>query len=79
MVLLKEGESITGTLSTSVGDGSITSGTISNNNLSAAASLSFQGMPVNVKITGTIEGETVSGNVDTGILGSLPFTGTKAS
>lgn len=79
MVLLKEGESITGTLNTPVGDGAITNGTISNNNLSATANLSFQGMPVNVKITGTINGDSVSGNVDTGVLGSLAFTGTKAN
>ena len=79
MVLLKEGDSITGTLNTPVGDGAITAGTISDNNLAATASLSFQGMPVNVKITGTINGDSVSGSVDTGILGSLPFTGTRAS
>lgn len=79
MVLIKEGESITGTLKTPVGDGTVTSGTISNNNLSATANLSFQGMPVNVKIVGVINGDSVKGNVDTGMLGSLPFTGTKAS
>ncbi len=79
MVLLKEGESITGTLNTPVGDGAITAGAISGNSLEATASLSFQGMPVNVKITGTINGDSVSGSVDTGILGSLPFTGTRAS
>ncbi|MEP6925666.1 MAG: pitrilysin family protein [Pyrinomonadaceae bacterium] len=78
MLLMREGESITGTLNTPVGDGAITGGTISDNNLTATASLSFQGMPVNVKISGTIDGDSVSGSIDTGMLGSLPFTGTKA-
>lgn len=71
----------TGTLTSAVGDGTITSATFDKNQLTMDGNLSFQGTPITVKFTGTVNAKTYSGNIEAGIpnVPSLPFTGTKAN
>jgi hypothetical protein len=70
-----------GEISTPIGDGTITGGSLNGNNISTTANVSFQGQQLEVKINGTIEGNSVQGNIAVPIAGfpELPFTGVKAS
>jgi hypothetical protein len=81
LTLTNSGGNLGGSLSTPIGDGSITGGTISGNEVNASASLDFQGQAVNITINGTSDGNTINGNVSTPLMGgmTLPFTGTKAA
>lgn len=74
-----EGGNLSGKLSTPLGDGTISGGTYDGTTLVSTASISFQGMPVSAQINGTVDGDSIKGSVDTGIIGSLNFTGTRAS
>lgn len=77
--LNSDGGNISGVLQTPMGDGTISGGTYDLKTLMTTASINFQGMNVQAQIAGTIEGDTIEGNVDTGIIGSLPFKGTRAA
>ena len=72
-----DGGNLSGTLNTPLGDGTISGGTYSDTELNTTVSISFQGMPVSAQINGTIEGDSIKGTVNTGMLGSLNFSGTR--
>jgi zinc protease len=72
-----DGGNLSGTLNTPLGDGTISGGTYSDTELNTNVSISFQGMPISAQINGTIEGDSIKGTVNTGMLGSLNFSGTR--
>jgi predicted Zn-dependent peptidase len=80
MTIKADGDKFGGSLTSPVGDGTITGGSLSGNAFTATGSLNFQGTPVEVKINGTIEGDSIKGNVTASIPGvpELPFTGKRA-
>ena len=80
VVFEQNGDSLSGTLSSEFGGGSISEGKISGENVDATLLLSFQGQPLTVILKGKLENDTkMSGTLTPeGLgLGDLPFTGTK--
>ncbi len=76
----QSGDKLSGTLSSDVGDGSVSEGKISGDNVDATLLLSFQGQPLTVILKGKLESDTkMSGTLTPeGLgLGDLSFTGTK--
>lgn len=76
----QNGDILSGTLSSDVGNGSVSAGKISGENVDATLILSFQGQPLTVIMKGKLEGDMkMSGTLTPeGLgLGDLAFTGTK--
>ncbi len=76
----QNGDSLSGTLSSDVGDGSVSTGKVSGENVDATLLISFQGQPLTVIMKGKLEGDAkMSGTLTPeGLgLGDLSFTGTK--
>lgn len=79
--LKQEGDKVTGELSTAlIGKGAIENGIVSGNKFTGSAKVSFQGQPLTLKITGTVEGENMKGSVDSGFPNApaFQFSGKKA-
>jgi zinc protease len=76
----QNGDKLTGTLSSDVGDGRVTEGTVTGNDVDATLLLSFQGQPLTVMLKGKLKTEAeMSGTLTPEGLGvgDLPFTGVK--
>lgn len=79
MVLAQDGESVTGTLETMLGDGEIADGQVRGNKLSAVARAEMQGREVEFAIAGAVEGDSMKGTLSAPIVpDALPFTGERA-
>jgi dipeptidyl aminopeptidase/acylaminoacyl peptidase len=70
------GDSFTGTISSAMGNGTIESGKVAGNTLKALAKVSFQGQTLDLPMTATIDGNKMSGTLDSQF-GPLPFNATK--
>ncbi|MDQ4121267.1 MAG: insulinase family protein [Acidobacteriota bacterium] len=80
VTITNEGGRLGGTINSPLfGDADITSGSINGNNVNAVSSVSFQGQSLEVRINGTIEGNSMRGSVTASVPGvpELSFTGTK--
>ena len=75
--LKQEGESVTGTLTSSHASGKIDRGSYKEKKLSATATVDLQGSPAEVQIDGTVDGDKISGSLTVQGLGSFPYTGSK--
>ena len=75
-VLKQEGEKVTGNYKGQLGEAPVT-GTIKGNDLALNYKISAQGVDLEVKYTGTVDGKNVSGKVSLGELGEGTFKGTK--
>jgi hypothetical protein len=76
----QNGDKLTGTLSSDVGDGSVTDGTVTGDEVDATLLVSFQGQPLTVMLKGKLKNETeMSGTLTPEGLGvgDLGFTGVK--
>ena len=61
-----------------LGDGEIEGGTVSGNKLAATAMAEMQGQTVEFKITGTVDGDSMSGSIIAPIVPDpLSFTGSR--
>lgn len=81
MTLTNDGGKLGGTINSPFfGSADITGGSIDGNKVRAASAVSFQGQSIEVKINGTIEGNSMRGSVSASIPGipELSFSGTKA-
>ena len=76
--LKQDGESVTGTLTSSHASGKIGKGTYKEKKLSAVASVDLQGSPADVQIDGTVDGDKISGSLTVQGMGSFPYTGSKS-
>lgn len=79
--LKQEGDKVSGELSAGLlGKGAVENGKVTGNKFTGNAKMSFQGQQLNLKITGTIDGENMKGSVDTGFPGApaFQFSGKKA-
>lgn len=77
LMLTKEGDQITGTLSSHMGNVAIKSGRATGNQIRLTATIDMGGQSVDAVLTGTIEGDTMRGAIAMGAMGSFDFTGTR--
>lgn len=76
----QNGDKLSGTLSSDVGDGTVTDGTVNGEDVDASLLVSFQGQPLTVVLKGKLKNEAeMSGTLTPeGLgIGDLPFTGVK--
>ncbi len=76
--LKQDGETITGTFSSHIGNGTVPSGNISGNTITAIAIIEVQGQKVELKLKGKINGDKMSGSLSGAMLPRITFTATKA-
>ena len=76
--LKQEGESVTGTLTSSHASGKIDKGSYKEKKLAATATVDLQGSPAEVQIDGTVDGDKISGSLTVQGMGSFPYTGSKS-
>lgn len=78
LVLQQAGDAVTGTIETALGNGSISTGSVRGNRLSATAQTDIQGQSVEFLITAVLDGDAFSGTISAAIIpDALPFTGTR--
>lgn len=77
MDLKSDGNTLTGSSSGAGGSQQITDGKVDGNNVFWKAAISTP-MPMTLEFSGTVSGDSMSGNVKAGNFGSFPFEGTRA-
>lgn len=77
LTLTKDGEQVSGTLGTPMGNVAVNGGRVTGNQLRLSATIDMGGQSVDAIITGTIEGDSIRGTVVMGAMGSFEFTGTR--
>ncbi|MEK6410092.1 MAG: amidohydrolase family protein [Acidobacteriota bacterium] len=77
LTLAKDGDQITGTLGTPMGNVALRSGRVNGNQLRLTATVDMGGQSIDAIITGTIEGDSMRGEMVMGAMGSFDFTGTR--
>lgn len=75
--LKAEGATLTGTQSADGDSAEIFDGTVSGNNVSWKVSITNP-MPLTLEFTGAVSGDSISGEMGIGPMGSFPFTGARA-
>ena len=73
----QDGDKLTGTLSSPMGEVALT-GTAAAGNLKATANMDVQGMALEMAFTGKVAGDTIDGMVKVGDFGEFPFTGKRS-
>ena len=68
---------LTGTQEAEGNTSDIAGGSISGNDVSWQVSITNP-MPLTLTFSGTVDGNSISGNADTGMFGAFPFEGTRA-
>ena len=74
--LATDGPRLTGIQSAEGQSGPIAEGTVNGNAVAWKVSITDP-MPMTIAFAGSIEGDAMSGTMDTGAFGSWPFTGTR--
>jgi hypothetical protein len=77
LTLSTAGGSLTGQQEAEGNTTDIAEGTVNGNELSWKVSITNP-MPLTLTFNGTVEGNSLNGNADTGMFGSFPFQGTRA-
>ena len=77
LTLRREGERLSGVMSGPVGDVELPNVTISGNRLRFTAAMNIHGNTMETIMSGTIEGDSISGSFTLGSLGSFEFTGNR--
>lgn len=75
--LRHEGETISGAVTSPFGQSTISSGSVSGNEVRFTLSVEIQGTPMLVTFAGRVEGDRMSGTVTVEGMGSFPFSGTR--
>lgn len=78
LVIKKEKDEYTGTVTTDNGDGKITKGTFAENKFDGIIAFSLNGQPVQIGIKSSVDKDKMKGVLTPEGFGELPFTGTKA-
>jgi len=77
LVISSSGATLTGTQSAGSGEGRpIDEGTVDGDEISWKASIS-KPMPMTLEFSGTVDGDTLTGQVKLGMFGKAPFSGTR--
>jgi hypothetical protein len=77
LTLSTAGGALTGTQEAEGNSGPIQDASVSGDSVSWKISITNP-MPLTLTFSGTVDGNTMSGNADTGMFGSFPFEGTRA-
>ena len=77
LTLSKDGEQITGSLATPMGNFPVKSGRVTGSQIRLTATVEMGGDSIDAIITGTIEGDSLRGAVSMGAHGTFDFTGTR--
>ena len=77
LTLATAGGTLTGQQEAEGNTTDIADGTVSGDNVSWKVSITNP-MPLTLTFNGTVNGDAMSGNADTGMFGSFPFEGTRA-
>jgi hypothetical protein len=75
--LKSSGDTLTGTQGAEGNSAEIFDGTVNGNDVAWKVSITNP-MPLTLEFTGTVAGDAISGQMGIGIMGSFPFTGTRA-
>ena len=75
--LKQEGDKFTGTTSSDMGGGTIDGGKVTDKSYTATLHATVQGSVVDFAMSGTVDGDKMSGTFSNSQFGSVPFTGTK--
>lgn len=75
--LTQKDDTFTGTTSSQLGDGTIEQGKVTDSSFTAIMKTTLQGTPVDIKLSGKVDGEKLSGSMDVPSFGVLPFSGSK--
>ena len=75
--LMAAGGTLTGTQGAEGNTAEIFDGTVSGDNVSWKVSITNP-MPLTLEFTGTVAGDSISGDMGIGPMGSFPFTGARA-
>lgn len=80
LVLRQDVDKISGTIETALGSGEIQEGTVVGSRISATAKTEIQGQSVDFLISGSVNGDSIRGNLSTAIIpDSLAFEGKRRS
>ncbi len=81
LTLKQDGAKVSGTLDSMLGKGEFSDGKIMGNKITAAAKMQAQGQTIELSISGTVDGDTMKGVINTGMPGfpPLPFDGKRAA
>ncbi len=78
MILTQNGDKVTGTYkSATLGEAPIT-GTETDGKFTLSAAASAQGQEFTITYTGTVDGDSIKGDLDLAGMGGAPFTGIRA-
>ena len=77
LILSKDGEQITGSLGTPMGNFPVKSGRVTGNQIRLTTTVEMGGDSIDAIITGTIEGDSMHGAFSMGEHGSFDFSGTR--
>jgi hypothetical protein len=75
--LTQKDDAFTGTTTSDLGDGTIEQGRVNGSDFTGLMKGNLQGQPVDIKLSGKIDGDKMTGNMDIPGFGSLPFAGTR--
>jgi hypothetical protein len=76
LVLATDGASLSGSLQSAMGGADFTDGTVDGDNLAWTVKLT-QPMPIEVDLTATVNGDSISGTAKLGSFGDATFEGTR--
>lgn len=78
LVLVQDDDALTGKLETMLGDGKIEEGKVKGSKISAVAKAEMQGQEVEFSISGTVDGDSMTGTLSAPIVpDALPFAGAR--
>ena len=77
LTLTTNGGSLTGKQAADGNEADIVDGTVNGNDVAWKASITNP-MPLTLAFSGKVDGDSISGDVSIGPMGSFPFTGTRA-
>ncbi|MEQ1923071.1 MAG: hypothetical protein ABL952_11255 [Pyrinomonadaceae bacterium] len=75
--LKQTGETFTGTTTSDLGAGTIEGGKVAGKNFTATLKTSVQGSAVDFAMSGTFEGDSMSGSLSNSNFGTVPFNATR--
>jgi len=75
--LKQDGAALSGSMSSSVGAGTLTDGKVSGKTLMGIFKAEVQGQPIDLKMEGTVEGDKMTGTLSGPGLPPITFTATK--
>lgn len=75
--LKQDGGKFSGTSTSMIGNAVIDGGTVSGKTVTAVLKADIQGQPMEFAVSGTVEGDKITGTISGGGFGSMPFTATR--